>query len=78
MTMTEPRSGDEMGHEVTPEIRCPHGHLVQARNDGSATRDVCLTCASPFAEMREALERIRAMTGDARVRRIADRALDTF
>ncbi len=63
-------------------LRCPHGDIVlwgangPELPEGLAGREVCVTCSPPFLAMRGALERIRAMTGDVRVRRLAEQALD--
>lgn len=62
-------------------VRCPHGRIVHWGEHGPDLpagcdgRDVCVTCSPPFVALRGALERIRAMSGDTRVRRIADEAL---
>lgn len=68
--------------ELRPVTRCPHGRVIHWGDHGPDPRDgavgaeVCVPCSTPVAELREALERIAALTGDVRVRRIAREALD--
>jgi hypothetical protein len=70
-----------MTDDLMPETLCPHGLPLYWGGDGDrvvpvgALGEPCPSCATPFAEMRGALERIRDMTGDARIRRIASEVL---
>jgi hypothetical protein len=71
-------------NDLRSETRCPHGLVVDWGDhgpdprDGSVGAEVCIPCSPPVLELRVALQRIRDMTGDARVRRIADEALERF
>jgi hypothetical protein len=70
-----------MTDDLMPETLCPHGHpLPGAGSSDSLVAEAldvpCPSCSPPIAEMRGALERIRDMTGDARVRRIATQVLE--
>ena len=69
-----------MTDDLMPETLCPHGLPFDSGADGVVPTgplgEPCPTCSEPFAEMRGALERIRAMTGDARIRRIASEVLE--